>query len=119
MTALIPPEAAAGGRPVVIALHCSGSSGRQWQALEAGLGDHCAVLAPDLIGCASVGHWGGDRAFGLDDEASTIIGFIDGWSGPVHLVGHSYGGGAPSRSRSGARPASPACRCTNPPRFTC
>jgi pimeloyl-ACP methyl ester carboxylesterase len=93
MTASIPPEAAAGGRPVVIALHCSGSSGRQWQALEAGLGDHCAVLAPDLIGCASVGHWGGDRAFGLDDEASTIIAFIDGWSGPVHLVGHSYGGG--------------------------
>jgi pimeloyl-ACP methyl ester carboxylesterase len=92
MSTLISPAAARSGQPVVIALHCSGSSGRQWKSLVDYIGEQCTVITPDLIGCSTVGPWCGDHAFSLDDEASAIIGFIDGWSGPVHLVGHSYGG---------------------------
>jgi pimeloyl-ACP methyl ester carboxylesterase len=79
--------------PLVVALHCSGSTGRQWRCLAASLGERCTVFAPDLIGSSSVGPWQGTHAFSLEDEARSIIDQIDGWSGPVHLVGHSYGGG--------------------------
>ena len=93
MSCSVTPSTAQADRPLVIALHCSGSSGRQWKPLADYLGERCTVVAPDLIGCATVGHWSGETAFSLDDEARGIIGAIDGWPGPVHLVGHSYGGG--------------------------
>jgi pimeloyl-ACP methyl ester carboxylesterase len=80
-------------RPPVMALHCSGSTGRQWEGLVDLLGDGSRVLTPDLIGTAARGHWGGERAFSLADEAAPILREIDALARPVHLVGHSYGGG--------------------------
>ncbi|HVG51430.1 MAG TPA: alpha/beta fold hydrolase, partial [Xanthobacteraceae bacterium] len=79
-------------RPTVIALHCSGSSGAQWRGLEEKLGNRFSVIAPDLIGCGSSGHWEGERPFSLSDEAATVVSIIDELKKPVHLVGHSYGG---------------------------
>jgi pimeloyl-ACP methyl ester carboxylesterase len=79
--------------PLVVALHCSGSTGRQWKPLAEYLGGRCTLIAPDLIGCSAVGPWSGDHAFSLDDEARSVLTIIDHWPGPVHLVGHSYGGG--------------------------
>jgi len=79
-------------RPTVIALHCSGSSGRQWQSLGEALGDRFALVAPELYGCGTRDQWNGERAFTLAEEAATAVAVIDAERAPVHLVGHSQGG---------------------------
>jgi pimeloyl-ACP methyl ester carboxylesterase len=85
------PRPARRGR--VIALHCSGGGAGQWDALGEALGDGYEVVAPEHYGCASTGHWTGEHAFTLADEAARAIALVDGSAGKVHLVGHSYGGG--------------------------
>lgn len=87
----VPPYCEAG--EVVIALHCSGADGRQWRALATALQNPFHLIAPDFYGTADNAAWGGDHAFTLADEAAPILDLIDGIDGPVHLVGHSYGGG--------------------------
>ena len=81
------------GVPLVIALHCSGSTGQQWRPLADFLDELAAVVAPDLIGTSDIGPWCGTSPFSLVDEAAPIVALIDSCAGPVHLVGHSYGGG--------------------------
>lgn len=80
-------------RSVVVALHCSGADGGQWGRLAAVLERSIDVWAPDFYGCPSIGPWQGEEPFRLQDEAVRILDLIDGRDGPVHLVGHSYGGG--------------------------
>ena len=77
---------------LVIALHCSGGTGYQWQKLRQALGPPFKVISPNLIGCGDNPHWNGKSRFKLTDEARPIVESIDTWNGPVHLVGHSYGG---------------------------
>ena len=57
-----------------------------------------AVVAPNLIGTSARGHWSGDRPFTLSEEAAHVVDLIDRHAGPVHLVGHSYGGGVALRA---------------------
>jgi pimeloyl-ACP methyl ester carboxylesterase len=89
---------------LVIALHCSGGTGRQWRKLAQRLPVGTALISPDLIGTNSRGHWSGDHAFSLADEAQPILALIDRHPGPVHVVGHSYGGGL-ALHVAAARPA--------------
>ena len=78
----------------VIALHCSGTDGSQWRNLAAAFGPQFKIIAPSLIGSGDAArHWSGEHAFTLIDEAWTIIELINSLAGPVHLVGHFYGGG--------------------------
>jgi pimeloyl-ACP methyl ester carboxylesterase len=91
----------------VVALHCSGADGGAWRKLAASLGPWFEITAPNFIGCADRGPWTGERAFTLADEARPIIELIDELGGPVHLVGHSYGGGVALKVAS-ARPAAVA-----------
>ncbi len=88
----------------VIALHCSGADGGQWRKLAAALGLRYELFAPSFIGCADIGPWTGERAFTLADEARAVIGLVDVLATPVHLVGHSYGGGVALKVAS-ARPS--------------
>ncbi len=81
------------GRERVIALHCSGAGAAQWRRLAEALGGNCDLVAPEHYGCDSTGPWPGERAFTLADEAARTLALIDGTDHPVHLVGHSYGGG--------------------------
>ena len=75
----------------VIALHCSLGSGRQWTKLAEALGPTHRVLAPDIAGYA--GNRGSvDLPLTLADEVAFLMDRIDAGAGPVHLVGHSYGG---------------------------
>jgi pimeloyl-ACP methyl ester carboxylesterase len=90
--------------PTVVALHCSGTGGFEWRPLTRVLGQRFQVIAPDLIGSGSAAHWGGTSAFTASDEAARIVDIIDAASGPVHLVGHSYGG-AIALSAARERPA--------------
>lgn len=76
----------------VIALHCSGGAANHWCHLTEALGGAYTVLAPELYGSEGAGHWSGEHAFALADEAARIVELIDGSDGKVHLVGHSYGG---------------------------
>ena len=85
-------------RPTVVALHCSGSSRRQWRQLTEELEDRFDVVAPDFLGAGSIGPWFGDRPFQLTDEAALTVDIIDGTEMPVHLVGHSYGGAVALRA---------------------
>ena len=75
----------------MIALHCSLGSGRQWTKLTESLGPTHRVIAPDIAGY-------GDHPRPLDfpltlaDEVACLLDRIGAGAGPIHLVGHSYGG---------------------------
>jgi pimeloyl-ACP methyl ester carboxylesterase len=74
---------------LVLALHCSGASGRQWQTLSSRLSGSAEVVAPDLIGTTTTGPWCGAQSFSLADEARPIMALVETFSDPIHLVGHS------------------------------
>jgi pimeloyl-ACP methyl ester carboxylesterase len=80
-------------RGLVIALHCSGGGASQWRRLGDQLGGDYELIAPEHYGCDSIGGWTGEHAFTLADDAARTIALIDRCDRPVHLVGHSYGGG--------------------------
>jgi len=87
---------------VVVALHCSLSSGRQWQPLIAALNHRHRVIAPDISGY-------GDRPLRmhgpatLAEEVDVLAHELDSHSGPIHLVGHSYGGAIAFRIATASR----------------
>jgi pimeloyl-ACP methyl ester carboxylesterase len=80
-------------RGLVIALHCSGSGASQWRRLGEELGGDYELVAPEHYGGESIGAWTGEHTFTLADEAARTLALIDRCDRPVHLVGHSYGGG--------------------------
>lgn len=82
-----------GGTVPVVALHCSGATAGQWRHLKETLGAGYTLYAPEHYGCASAGPWTGLGRFTLADEATRTLALIEALSEPVHLVGHSYGGG--------------------------
>lgn len=75
----------------VIALHCSLGSGRQWDRLAAVLAVRHRVVAPDISGY-------GDNPgpcvlpTTLAEEVDLLSARLGDAAGPIHLVGHSYGG---------------------------
>ena len=80
-----------GAGACVVALHCSLGSGRQWTKLGAELGSGTRLIAPDLIGygrniCML------DLPMTLAQEVQALREHLREIHGPIHLVGHSYGG---------------------------
>jgi pimeloyl-ACP methyl ester carboxylesterase len=86
------PVVASAPRQTVLCLHSSASSGRQWDAIAAALSPGHAVLAPPLLGYDGREPWPLEHAVTLDDEAAALEPLLDRACGPVHLIGHSYGG---------------------------
>ena len=76
----------------VIALHCSASNGRQWDAYGKLLPPGMHLAAPDLMGYGPGESWAPDRLVSLDSEARQLAPLLLSAAGGVHLVGHSYGG---------------------------
>jgi pimeloyl-ACP methyl ester carboxylesterase len=77
---------------IVVLLHSSASSSRQWQGVMAMLRGSYRLLAPDFHGYGETPAWRGPSAFSLSDEVALIETALRGYQAPVHLVGHSYGG---------------------------
>lgn len=79
------------GSPVLL-LHSSGLSSLQWRRLKERLATSHRVLAPDFIGYGGSAPWAGsgDFEYRFDLEAAEAVARLA--DGPIHLVGHSYGG---------------------------
>ncbi|MFZ5572303.1 MAG: alpha/beta fold hydrolase [Thermodesulfobacteriota bacterium] len=78
------------GEPVLL-LHAAASSGVQWQKIKMALNPGHRVLIPDLLG---EGRTPGRKDWSglLEAEGRLIRALIESTGGPVHVVGHSYGG---------------------------
>jgi pimeloyl-ACP methyl ester carboxylesterase len=85
---------AAGGQtsPIIVCLHASGSSSRQWKPFIERIGHRARVIALDMYGHGGAPNWNDARAFTLSDEAARASRSLTCSGGRVHLVGHSYGG---------------------------
>jgi pimeloyl-ACP methyl ester carboxylesterase len=82
---------AEGPKSWVLALHCSLGSGRQWARLAGALEGRHHVFAPDLV--RSGGQQSpSDPPATLADEVHWLGKAVAQRRGPIHLVGHSYGG---------------------------
>src|SRR5262249_54205722 len=79
-----------GRKACVIALHCSLGSGRQWSKLTQQLGPSYPVITPDIAGYGD-NRGSFDLPVTLTEEIASLQG-LDRTRGPIHLIGHSYGG---------------------------
>ena len=79
------------GNAAVVALHCSLGSGRQWKALADELARSHTFFAPDISGYGTNG-CALDLPLTLAEEVRCLSGTLNDAEGPIHLVGHSYGG---------------------------
>jgi pimeloyl-ACP methyl ester carboxylesterase len=77
---------------VMMALHCSASSGRQWDAYPKLLPPGMRLLAPELMGYSPGDSWKPDTPVSVEKEARRLGPLLFSTDGDVHLVGHSYGG---------------------------
>ena len=84
------PSRKTGAAETVLALHCSGSSGRQWDAYAGLVPGGMRWVAPDLMGYGAAPDWKSGTPVTLKAEALRLEPLLGG--GNVHLVGHSYGG---------------------------
>ena len=91
MHGIRPSIRSVGHGPTVVLLHSSGSSGRQWDPLIAGLHDRFRLHAVDLHGHGGTPAWQAGRPMSLEDDAALVEPLLLAPEG-VHLVGHSYGG---------------------------
>jgi len=80
-----------GADRTLVALHCSGASGRAWSAYGGLVGDDTALITPDLLGSGGAA-WPVSRSLTLDEEAERLAPLLDADPRGVHLLGHSYGG---------------------------
>lgn len=77
----------------IILLHCSASSPRQWAVLAEDLPDDFDPVAIELLGHGGRECWPGDGPLSLAVESEAVVKALQAAGRPVHLVGHSYGGG--------------------------
>lgn len=83
---------AVAGVPTLVLLHSSGASHRQWRSLVAQIGNGWRILAPDLFGYRDTPQQTSDKRSIVQDEMDLLGALLQQIDGPVHVVGHSYGG---------------------------
>ncbi len=87
-----------GSGPPVVLLHGGGSSGAQWKAVCERLAPRYRTVTVDHYGHGGTDPWpGAPEARSHDAEAALVRAVIERLGEPVHLVGHSYGGGVAVR----------------------
>lgn len=92
MTNVIPISRTGREKACVVALHCSLGSGRQWKTLAEELGREHPFFAPDISGYGSNSCCPVDLPLTLAEEVRCLRGQLNDVKGPIHLIGHSYGG---------------------------
>lgn len=100
---------------MIVLLHSSGSSPRQWSGLAQRLGARQPVEAPPLVGHEGHPGWRGQRP-SLEREVDSVCQAIDA-RGPVHLVGHSYGAAVALKAALSGRLAVKSLALYEPPLF--
>ena len=80
-----------GAGDVVVLLHSSGMSSRQWGPLVRALSGTHRVIAPDFVGAGRSPPLPPGAAFTFHDDVDVVARLV-GDVGRFHLVGHSYGG---------------------------
>ena len=80
--------------PTLLLLHSSGATHRQWRQLIAQLGRGWRILAPDLFGYGDtpMPERLSSRRSIVQDELNLLGALLHQVDGPVHVIGHSYGG---------------------------
>jgi pimeloyl-ACP methyl ester carboxylesterase len=91
MTNVIRISRAEREKACVVALHCSLGSGRQWKTLADEIGRSHPFFAPDISGYGTNSS-ALDLPLTLAEEVRALSGTLNDAKGPIHLVGHSYGG---------------------------
>lgn len=81
-----------GNGPAVLCLHSNASSSAQWRALTDLLAPTHRVLAVDLLGAGRSDPWPVASGARLRHELDALAPVLQAAGGPLHLVGHSYGG---------------------------
>jgi pimeloyl-ACP methyl ester carboxylesterase len=76
---------------MVVCLHSSGSASSQWRRLIESAQDRYRFVAFDFHGHGRSPVWTQGR-YELKSEADAVMAALTTVGGPVHLVGHSYGG---------------------------
>jgi pimeloyl-ACP methyl ester carboxylesterase len=73
-----------GESDIIICLHSSLGSAKQWSGLMAQLGDSCWFTLTDQV--ASIQH-----QISLEEEVQSVVDFIESQGKKAHLIGHSFG----------------------------
>jgi pimeloyl-ACP methyl ester carboxylesterase len=82
----------AGAGETILLLHCSSGSSGAWLPVMEHLSRDYRALAPDLLGYGRSAPWPRNAVLSPDEEVGVIEALLGVADGPVHLVGHSYGG---------------------------
>lgn len=81
-------------QPLAVCIHASASSRSQWTRLVSDFAGRMRVLTPDLLGYGLSP--AAKRGMRMQDEVANILRQIEADTGktrgPLHLIGHSYGG---------------------------
>ena len=75
----------------VVLFHGAASHSGQWRALIDQLTPTARVIAFDQYGYRDSPSWPEPRPMLMADQIAPILDYLQGVSGPIHLVGHSHG----------------------------
>jgi pimeloyl-ACP methyl ester carboxylesterase len=82
----------AGHGPAVILIHSTGTGLGQWRKLMDALAPRYRAVAYNRFGYGETSPWPNTRPQTIADQAELAVAVADYVDGPVHLVGHSFGG---------------------------